>query len=230
MRNRSFRALRDRAQFEEHRSARRALAEIERRGWRLKSWTRKTGQFRAGGPFALNSLRRLTNILYTGAIRHHGQLYPGEHTAILAPDTWERVQNLITQRAAFAPATSRNKHLALLSGLLYCESCAMRMVYSYAGRNDRKYPYYVCLNAQRKGWATCPAKSLPAHAIEESVLGRIREAQHGIFDSPEWGQIDRTRQVEAIQAIVERIGYDGAARQISIRFHAAATAGEESRA
>ncbi len=38
----------------------------------------------------------------------------------------------------------------------------------------------------------------------------------------EWDQIDRTRQVAAIQAIVERIGYDGAARQISIRFHPAA--------
>src|SRR2546421_4386084 len=60
------------ALFEEHRSARLTLAEIDRRGWRLKSWTRKTGQFRSGGPFALNSLRRLlTNILYTGAIRHN---------------------------------------------------------------------------------------------------------------------------------------------------------------
>jgi len=88
----------------------------------------------------------------------------------------------------------------------------------------------LCLNAQRKGWAACPAKSLPAHAIEESVLGRIREAQRGVFDSPEWEQIDRTRQVEAIQAIVERIGYDGTTRQISIRFHppAITAAGEES--
>ena len=171
------------ALFEEHRSALTTLAEIERRGWRLKSWTRKSGQFRAGGPFALNSLRRLlTNILYTGAIRHKGQSYPGEHAAILAPGTWERVQNLITHRAAFARGRSRNKHLALLSGLLYCESCAARMVYSYSGKNDRRYPYYVCLNAQRRGWAACPAKSLPARGIEESVLGRIREAQRGIFD------------------------------------------------
>ena len=63
------------ALFEEHGSALPTLAEIERRGWKLKSWTRKTGQFRAGGPFALNSLRRLlTNILYTGAIRQRGSL------------------------------------------------------------------------------------------------------------------------------------------------------------
>lgn len=65
----------------------------------------------------------------------------------------------------------------------------------------------------------CPAKSLPARGIEESVLGQIRQAQGGIFDSSPWTQMDRTRQVEAIQAIVERIGYDGDARQISIRFH-----------
>ena len=218
------------ALFEEYGSARLTLPEIERRGWRLKSWTLKTGQFRAGGPFALNSLRRLlTNILYTGAVRHKGQPYPGEHAAILTPGTWERVQNLITHPAALARGKSRNKHLALLSGLLYCESCGTRMVYSYSGKNDRKYPYYVCLNAQRKGWAVCPGKSLPAGAIEESVLGRIREAQHGIFDPSEWEQMDRTRQVEAIQAIVERIGYDGTARQISIRFHqpAIAAVGQE---
>ena len=215
--------------FEEHRSILLTLVEIERRGWRLKSWTRKTGHFRAGGPFALNSLRRLlTNILYTGSIQHHGKPYPGEHAAILAPGTWERVQNLIAHREAFARGRLRNKHLALLSGLLYCESCTTRMVYSYSGKNERRYPYYVCLNAQRKGWAVCPAKSLPARAIEESVLGKLREAHCGSVEHLKWEQMDRVRQVEAIRSIVERIGYDGTARQISIRFHAAA--GPEARA
>jgi site-specific DNA recombinase len=206
--------------FGEHRSLLATLAEIERRGWRLKSWRRKTGEFRSGGPFALNSLRRLlTNILYTGAIRHKGQSYPGEHAAILAPGTWERVQDLIARRAASARGRARNKHLALLGGLLFCESCAARMVYSYSEKNDRRYPYYVCLNAQRKGWAVCPGKSLPARAIEESVLARIRDAQPAVFDAAGWEEMDRTRQVEAMQAIVARVGYDGAVRQISIRFH-----------
>jgi hypothetical protein len=41
--------------------------------------------------------------------------------------------------------------------------------------------------------------------------------------------MDRARQVEAVQAIVERVGYDGAARQISIRFQSDLTssAGQE---
>jgi site-specific DNA recombinase len=197
------------------------LAEIERRGWRLKSWTRKTGQFRPGGPFALNSLRRLlTNILYTGAIRHKGQPYPGEQAAILAPGTWDRVQKLITHPAAPTQRRLRNKHLALLGGLLYCETCAARMVYSHSRKRDRKYPYYVCLNAQRKGWAACPAKSLPARAIEDSVLHRLRDAQPALFGATEWEHMVRARQVAAMQALVERVGYDGAARQVSIRFRA----------
>jgi site-specific DNA recombinase len=211
------------ALFEEHGSVQGTLAEIERRGWHLKSWTAQTGRFRAGGPFTPNSLRRLlTNILYTGAVRHRGQNYFGEHTAILAPVAWERVQSLITHRAATVQCRARNKHLALLSGLLYCECCAAPMVYSYSGKKERRYPYYVCLNAQRRGRALCPAKSLPARSIEDSVLERIREAQRGLFAPGEWEQLGRIRQVEAVHAVVARVGYEGTSRQVTIRFHAAA--------
>jgi site-specific DNA recombinase len=211
------------ALFEERRSVLLTLAEIERRGWRLKSWTRKSGRFRLGGPFAPNSLRRLlTNILYTGAIRHKGQPYPGEHAAILPPGAWERAQQLIAHPAAPTHASPRNKHLALLGGLLYCESCTARMVYSYSRKNGRTYPYYVCLNAQRKGWATCPAKSLSAWAIEESVLNRLREVQPALFGSAEWVHMDRAGQVEATQVLVERVSYNAVAQQISIRFRTSA--------
>jgi site-specific DNA recombinase len=221
------------ALFEEHGSVGLTLAEIERRGWRLKSWTRRTGEFRVGAPFTPASLRRLlTNILYTGALRHKGQPYPGEHPAILAPGVWERAQERIVRDRVCVRGRLRNKHLALLNGLLHCEACAAPMVYSYAGKNDRKYPYYVCRHAQRHGWATCPSKSLPAQMIEESVLRRLREAQAGMLDSAEWEKLDRIRQIGAIQAMVEHIGYDGRIRQISIRFHQPemAVPGQEARA
>ena len=216
------------AVFEETGSATRTLAEIDRRGWRLKSWTRKRGEFRTGGPFELNSLRRLlTNILYIGAVRHKGQIYPGEHAAILPPERWEGVQSRIGRRASFARGRLRNKHHALLSGLLYCECCEAPMVYAYAMKGGRKYPYYLCRNAQQKGWAACPSKSLSAQAMEESVVERIRKTQGGIGDAVEWEQMDRTIQVETIQALVERVGYDGTSRQISIRFHPSVTSSPE---
>jgi site-specific DNA recombinase len=207
------------ALFEETGSAQKTLAEIERRGWRLKSWTCKTGEFHTGGPFTLDALRRLlSNILYTGAVRHQGKIYPGEHAAILARDEWERMQSLIPQSTR-SRGGMRNKHQALLQGLLHCECCAAPMVYSYAAKGGREYPYYVCRSAQKNGWATCPSKSLPAQAIEESVLGRIGQAP-GVADAAPWEEMDRQRQREAIGAAVERIGYNGTTRQISIRFRA----------
>ena len=219
------------ALLEEHGSAQQTLVEIERRGWRLKSWTCKTGDFHAGGPLTLTGLRRLlTNILYAGAVRHKGQVYRGEHAAILAQGQWERVQSLISQPMV-ARGAFRNRHEALLNGLLHCECCAAPMVYSYAAKGDRKYPYYVCRNAQQKGWAVCPSKSLPAQAIEASVLGRIRQAQGGDTDARAWEQMDRERQREVIEGLVERIGYNGATRQISIRFRAPeVVAAQEARA
>ena len=163
-------------------------------------------------------------------MRHQGHIYAGEHAAILLPDQWERVQSLIPQ-PALARGRLRSQHQALLNGLLHCECCAAPMVYSYAAKGDRKYPYYVCRNAQRKGWAACPSKSLPAQAIEESVLRQIRQAPGGIANATTWEQMDRGQQREALQAIVERVGYNGATRQISIRFRPpeVAMAGQEAR-
>ncbi len=63
------------ALFEVNGSVQGTLAEVERRGWHLKSWTTQTGRFRPGGPFTPNSLRRLlTNILYTVATLPHQAL------------------------------------------------------------------------------------------------------------------------------------------------------------
>jgi site-specific DNA recombinase len=220
------------ALFEEQGSIGRTLMEVHRRGWQLKSWTRRAGGFRAGKPFTLPSLRRLlSNILYTGAVRHRGQTYPGQHAAILAPTVWERVQQGITRDKAFPQGLLRNKHSALLNGLLHCECCVAPMVYSYSATNGRKYPYYICRQAQQRGWASCPSKSLPAQAIEESVLRQVRDAEVGIADVTGWDKMDRTGQIAALQSVVARIGYDGTAQRISIRFREAVmVAGQEARA
>ena len=215
--------------FEENGSLRLTLAEIEQRGWRLKSWARKSREYRAGSQFTLTSLRRLLmNILYAGVIRHKGQTYPGEHAAILAPGVWERVQELLARNTVLPKGRSRNKHLALLHGLLHCECCAAPMVYSYAVKRGRKYPYYVCRHAQREGWAKCPSKSLAASMIEETVLERLGAEQNGTVDWQEWRKLDRIRQIGQLRAMIEHIGYDGRMRQISIRFHQPQT-GEEVR-
>jgi site-specific DNA recombinase len=37
-----------------------------------------------------------------------------------------------------------------------------------------RYRYYLCTGAQRRGWASCPGKSVPAEQIERLVVAQIR--------------------------------------------------------
>ena len=48
------------------------------------------------------------------------------------------------------------------------------MTPSHTTRKNRRYRYYVCLAAQKSGWATCPSKSIPAEQIEAFVVDRVR--------------------------------------------------------
>jgi site-specific DNA recombinase len=210
--------------FGERRTLQMTLDAVHELGWRLKSWTGKTGRSHGGGMFTSDALKRLLmNPLYRGEVRYRGECYPGEHAAIVDPAVWDRVQTGIAGKGAVA-VRPRNKHLALLNGILVCESCAARMVYSHSVKNGVRYFYYVCLNAQRNGWASCPAKSLPARAIEESIVGRLRQERGGPFETAEWDRMDRARQGETLRAAVESIGYDAIGGRISIRFREGAEA------
>jgi site-specific DNA recombinase len=48
------------------------------------------------------------------------------------------------------------------------------MTHTYSQKGERRYRYYVCGRAQKRGWASCPTKSLPAGEIEKFVVDRVR--------------------------------------------------------
>lgn len=48
-----------------------------------------------------------------------------------------------------------------------------RLSRSLTNKNGRLYRYYVCLNAQQRGWSSCPSKSLNAQEIENAVVEHI---------------------------------------------------------
>lgn len=160
----------------EHRAMIPVVQEIDRRGWQTKRWITKKGQERGGKPFSKSSLfRLLTNVIYTGKVDYKGTIYNGEHSEIVDIDLWQRVQDALRRNGSTGGKEVRNKYGALLKGLLYCAPCGTGMVHTYTAKdNGRRYRYYVCLNAQQRGWASCPTKSLNAHEIETAVVEHIR--------------------------------------------------------
>jgi Recombinase zinc beta ribbon domain len=122
-----------------------------------------------------NLHKLLTNIVYPGKIRYKTEIHDGEHAAIVDTAVWQRVQALLQRNGRSGGATVRNQFGALLKGLLRCVPCGCAMTPSYTTKNaSRVYRYYVCSNAQKRGWNTCPSKSIPAGEIERFVVEQIK--------------------------------------------------------
>lgn len=152
------------------------IAELDRRGWVNKCWTTRKGTERGGKPFTKTSLHKLlTNVTYAGKLRYKDEIHVGEHTAIVDAAVWQRTQVLLQRNGRTGGATVRNKFGALLKGLLRCVPCGCSMTPSHSTKGgNKRYRYYVCSSAQKRGWHTCPSKSIPAAQIEAFVVDRIR--------------------------------------------------------
>jgi site-specific DNA recombinase len=152
------------------------IKEIDRRAWVNKRWTTRKGHERGGKPFTKVSLHKLlTNITYLGKLRYKNEVHAGEHAGIVSGEIWQRVQSLLQRNGRTGGAPVRNRFGALLKGIIRCVPCGCGMSPTHATRNGTKrYRYYVCNQAQKRGWHNCPSQSIPAAEIERFVVDQIK--------------------------------------------------------
>ena len=95
------------ALYLEHGALLPVLDHINSQQWTTKRWTTKKGRLYPGRPFTEQDLQRLlTNIVYTGRLLYKGQIYAGEHPAIIEEALWERVQARLGQNKHSRPRQS----------------------------------------------------------------------------------------------------------------------------
>jgi site-specific DNA recombinase len=82
------------------------------------------------------------------------------------------------------------------------------MTPTYSQAHGRRYRYYLCHRAHRRGWASCPSKSVPATEIERFVVDRIRV----IGQDPDL--VSRTVEEARKQLAARKTDLDAEARQI----------------
>jgi site-specific DNA recombinase len=149
--------------------------ELNRRGWKRKSWTTKDGKRREGTAWDRKTLSNtLRDVTYVGKVRLGSEVFPGEHRGIVPKALFEKVQMLLDRNLRDRGASARNKHAALLRGLLRCSACDVAMVFAPSKRKGKVYRYYRCGAAGRNGHDTCPTKSINADQIEQFVVDQIR--------------------------------------------------------
>lgn len=201
----------------EHGSLIPVVEDLDRRGWRMKSWTTREGRKAGGKPIAKNSLyNMLTNIIYTGKVAYGGQVYEGEHDRIVDDETWNRVQSALSRNGRRGGRNIGNKHGALLKGLVRCASCDAGMIHSYVSKKNCVYRYYVCVKAHQRGWTQCETRSVSAPALENAVVEQLR----GIACNPAMlravlRQIEERRLQDAVGITRERADIELELRKVA---------------
>jgi site-specific DNA recombinase len=207
-----------------HRSLTAVVSELQRRQWTTKSWITQHGARRVGTVFNKPKLLRLlTNATYVGKVEHKGTIYPGEQAAILEPKLWEEINAELRGARRGPNHVKRTEQTGLLTGLLFCRNCDQPMVPTYTAKGDRRYRYYVCQVARKKGWNACPTKSITARVIEESVVTQLRAALSGdgvrdqfrVSDA-DWLAFDEGDPGNLVRAVVKRVAYDGVIGAVSL--------------
>jgi DNA invertase Pin-like site-specific DNA recombinase len=210
------------------------LEDTRRRGWTLKSWTTRKAKPHVGKLFDRPALiRLLTNVLYIGEVNHRGKVYPGEHNAIVDRTIWTKANDLLEGRSRGSEKVKRNRHGAILQGLLKCANCGSGMVPGYTTRGSRRYRYYICRKAQKQGAKACPGQMVAAERIELAVVAKLYEriAKEDWQDRPsafpesraDWDVLQRDQQHALLEQAVDRILYDHRREQAGIQLRQSGT-------
>jgi site-specific DNA recombinase len=195
----------------EHESLLPVVQELTRRGWVNKRWVTRAGRERGGDGFTKTNLHRLlTNVIYLGKVRYKDEVHDGEQPPIIDLTVFQRVQELLRRNGRTGGAPVRNQFGAILKGLLHCVPCGCAMTPTHTTKGAKRYRYYTCVNAQKRGWQVCPSKSIPAAEIEELVLEQLRcisrdpDLLHETLTQARQQEDTRRAELEAERRTLER--------------------------
>lgn len=156
------------------------------------------------GKWDSKSIRRvLKNKIYLGYIKYHNNYYKAEHTPILAEETFERAEELLTQRAEQYKEFYRKPgaRTTYLGGMLYCKHCGGKYTKTHGGSN--KYGvlyYYTCYSRSKKVKRmvkdpNCKNKNWRMEVLDDIVLNEIKK----LAIDPEYIELLRTKKEVGVE-------------------------------
>ena len=164
-----------------HRNVRLVKEAVDAQGLKTPVRTLISGSVKGGAPFSYGHIHYiLTNPVYAGRIRHHANVYPGQHHPLIEPEVWDRIQEQLgTDAAKDRTFTRRNRggakaSISLLTGKVF-DQTGDRLTPSHSKTaKGRRLRYYVSHRLVRgtaprdpSGWR------LPAPELEARVAGLI---------------------------------------------------------
>ncbi len=205
---------------------------INEKGYRTKQATAKNGKVFGGIKFGITHIQSIiTNVLYLGKVCYAGQIYDGQQEAIIDEETFKKAQERLKENRVERRATKNIECTGLLTHILHCKTCGNFMFHTYTLKHKtHKYRYYVCSNAQKRGYNSCPTKSVNAQAIEDAVvdcLKRLSTDNHKKIEqqnkqeieallAPVWDTLFPQEKRRILKALVKEVDYDADGRKLGI--------------
>ncbi|MCK5027015.1 MAG: recombinase family protein, partial [Candidatus Pacebacteria bacterium] len=210
---------------------------VNDKGYRTKQATTKNGRSFGGKKFGVTHIQFvLKNVLYLGKVSYGGQIYDGQQDVIIDEETFKKVQEKMTENRVTRKAFKNKDCSGLLTHLLKCKTCKSTMFHTYTlKKGNHKYRYYVCANAQKRGYGTCPNKSINAQRAEDEImrvlkktLGENKEKYGDKFRteieallSPVWDTLFFEEKRKILKTLLKEIDCDVAAQKVGLTFHGA---------
>ena len=156
--------------------------------------TTRPARNRPAGSVSLSKFQQMfRDPYYKGVIEYQGAEYPGRHPALVSPELWETVQDVLDLRSG--RGVRQRKHDHYFKGLLFCERChkagrESRVIYTLSkGRNGQYWAYYLCRGRQE---GMCDLPYLPVDHVEDAIIREYAKLDLGeTFNSAIRDQLDQ---------------------------------------
>ena len=193
----------------ELKTLRRVRDELDRKLIVSKQWESRGGVRHGGFRFRRGALYHLlANPIYVGEIRHKKAIYPGQHEPIVERATWQRVQEMLDEKAAHPRGGAIKRTTGLLMGRLFDESG--EPLYScWAKKGKLRYRYFVSRKLIRRsnksedcGWR------LPAGRTEEAVTSaalQMLSDRAALASTLKTWVLSATEVKQAVEAIESKV-------------------------
>lgn len=164
------------ALYLEHRSALAVARLLKERQRSTKRHRAANGNLREARTWKKGDvLRVIKNPIYAGFMASGGELHKAEHTPLIELETFTRAQAQLEAATKTTATHGRNPEYILRS-VLRCACCGSGFTPASTRRARTEHRYYRCVKRDKEGKEACPSSPLPADAIEDYVVERLREA------------------------------------------------------
>ena len=115
----------------------------------------------------------LQNRIYLGEVSHKGDVYRGEHAAIVEQEVWQAVQHRLSENRHDHASGAKARSPSLLAGLVF-DQTGQALTATHATKHGQRYRYYISRDLVRgQRAASSDGLRLPAAELERVVMERL---------------------------------------------------------